>query len=126
MKRFGKSSWRVVVWGDWETIISAREYRDILLEQKPCDEFGAEWGCYRIQCDSADAMVAAFNVFRAMRLRCEFESSFISEDKAVCAEMQTGFDGDGIPSASVGAVFSDNAAETAIRTAMKALESAIA
>ena len=106
MKRFGKSSWRVVVWGDWETIISAREYRDILLEQKPCDEFGAEWGCYRIQCDSADAMVAAFNVFRAMRLRCEFESSFISEDKAVCAEMQTGFYGDGIPSASVGAVFS--------------------
>lgn len=126
MKRFGKPVWKVVVSGDWETVVSARDYREQLLDQKPFDEQMDEWHVYRIECKTTAELVAAYRVFREqLKLNCEFEASFISEDRSVCAEMQTGFDGDQDPRCSVGADIQSNALLDSVKQTLGILAKAI-
>jgi hypothetical protein len=126
MRRSGKPRWSLVVSGDWETVISAREYREQLLDQKPFDEQMAEWHVYRIDCETTAAFVAAYRVFcERLKLQCEFEASFISDDRLVRSEMQTGFDGDSEPRCSVDAEFPESKVRDAVKQAIALLEEAM-
>lgn len=57
------------VWGDWASMISAREYRDVLLNQGPDDDDAADYKCYEIPCKDTAAMLAACAVFRPLATR---------------------------------------------------------
>lgn len=123
MRRNGKPKWRIVVSGDWETVISAREYREQLIDQKPYDEDMAEWHQYRIECQTTADFVAAYRVFcEQLKLRCEFEASYLSDDRLLRSEMQTGFDGDGEPSCAVYTEFPESKVRDAVKQAIALLE----
>lgn len=126
MQRLGTPQWKVVVSGDWQTVISAREYREQLLDQKPFDEQESEWHVYRIDCATTADLVAAYRVFREkLKLQCEFEASFISDDRIVSVEMQTGFDGDQEPRCNVNAEFPESKVGDAVKQALALLEEAV-
>lgn len=126
MQRRGVPKLKAVVSGDWETVISAREYREQMLDQKPFDADMAEWHQYRIECKDVAELVAAYKVFsERLKLHCEFEFSFMSDDRRTCAEMQTGYEGDGKPTCHVGAEFADAKALQAIKQAVALLEEAV-
>jgi hypothetical protein len=83
MKRHGAPELIVFVWGDWHTVISARDYRDSLLDQKPFDEEDAQYGQYELICGTTQEMVDAHRAFRKLQLKCAFGFRFKSDDKAV-------------------------------------------
>lgn len=84
MQRFGTPTLLVLVYGDWHTVMNAREYRDMLINSGPLDEDQEQYGCYRIQCDNTKDVLKAFSVFRdSLKLECHIGFEFESEDKAV-------------------------------------------
>lgn len=81
MHRFGKPKLLLLVWGDWSTVISAREYRDLLLDQSPDSAEDRDYREYRIPCSNTQEIVAAYHAFAEnLRLKCGFAMEFDSGD----------------------------------------------
>jgi hypothetical protein len=117
---------RAVIFGDWETVIGSRQYRDKLIDQMP-DADMADWHRYQIECSTPNELVSVFNEFQVLRkLRVEFEFGFVSEDRAVFAEARTGFDGDGDAQCSVGVEIPEHKVISAAIEAIGILSKAIA
>lgn len=102
--------WRVVVYGDWSTVIGVREYREQLIDQKPHvdshDDPELEYRAYYVDCVSAKEMVAAFSAFGSHRLRCEFQSlvntaNEKTERLVTCFANTGGWDSHGEPYADI-------------------------
>lgn len=126
MKRFGKPTLLVHVYGDWGTIIGVDAYRDELLKQKPHDEDFAEYGSYRVVCADTGAMVKAYNEFTGRGLQCFFGMEFASEDKAVRASMDSGNGyGNDSPHCDVEANTPTSPIEAAAKQAIEILKQAV-
>lgn len=126
MKRGGIPDMAVLVFGDWETVISARQYRDQLLDQSPFDEETREFSQYRIACETAGDMVAAFTEFQGrLKLRCEFGFLMKSEDRKIQVDLITGFDGDKKPQCFVTVEESISEIAQAAKKAIEILRAAI-
>jgi hypothetical protein len=126
MKRGGIPDMAVLVFGDWDTVISARQYRDQLLDQGPTDEQDREFSQYRIACETAGEMVAAFTEFQGrLKLRCEFGFLMKSEDRKIQVDLITGFDGDKKPQCFVTVEESISEIAQAAKKAIALLEEAI-
>lgn len=67
MKRHDKAELALLVWGDWYSVIGVRDYRDALIDQKPCDEDGGEYAMYVIPCANTDDLVKAYEAFKQFR-----------------------------------------------------------
>lgn len=126
MKRHGQPQWFLTVYGDWQTVIGVRNYRDALLDQSPSDDEEAEYHAYRIPCENTGQLFAAYRDFSAARLRCAVTVNFRSEDKAmdVWATTDHGF-GKPEPSCSVMAKLDDMAVVRAANAACEILKEAI-
>ena len=122
MKRIGKAKLSLTVWGDWYTIIGARDYRDVLLPQKPHDDDVAEWGQYTISCSSDDMLVNTYAVFRKLRLQCAITMQYESDDKAVKVYAISNAYGQDGPVVSVDVKLDENKICNAIATAVDILE----
>jgi hypothetical protein len=95
-----------IVWGSWQDVIALREYRDVLLEQKPCDGLGEcdDYEPYRLCSGDAEGIAKAILAAKAAGLdchiRCEVTSPFGNvEVRASTANPYSPADG---PIASVG------------------------
>lgn len=67
MKRHDKAELALLVWGDWYSVIGVREYRDVLLDQKPYDEDEGDYKMYVIPCANTDELVKGYEAFKQFR-----------------------------------------------------------
>lgn len=128
MKRFGKAKLSLHVYGDWQTVIGAREYREQLIDQKPDDAEDFEYSCYRIPVRTTEEAVTAYMRFHAqLKLRCYFAMLFESEDGVVRCAMQTGegYARDPEPLCDVSIKAPLGEIETAAKQAIEILKAAI-
>lgn len=126
MRRGGIPDMAVLVFGDWDTVVSARQYRDQLLDQRPFDEEMSDFSQYRIACETAGDMVAAFTEFQGrLKLRCEFGFLMKSEDRKIQVDLITGFDGDKKPQCFVTVEESISEIAQAAKKAIEILQAAI-
>ena len=126
MRRGGIPDMAVLVFGDWDTVVSARQYRDQLLDQRPFDEETSDFSQYRIACETAGDMVAAFTEFQGrLKLRCEFGFLMKSDDRKIQVDLITGFDGDKKPQCFVTVEESISEIAQAAKKAIEILQAAI-
>jgi len=80
------------VYGDWWTVISAVDYREMLLAQKPHDEEGADYFAYRIRCKDSKELFRAIKVFHEeKKLECHVVIHQSSDIKRVTAMTGSGW-----------------------------------
>ena len=81
----------VCIYGDWQSVISAKGYWDELIGQKPNDEEDANYSSYQVACLSVAAITEAYREFHErLKLRCELLCSVQSETLGVDCRIQTG------------------------------------
>jgi len=90
MQRHGTPTMSLQVWGDWYSVMRAREYRDVLLDQKPFDEDDAAYHQYSVPCSSTKELLKAAATFSDLGLRCAIRMVFKSDDNSVWVTAQTG------------------------------------
>lgn len=126
MHRSGKAQLELIVWGDWYTVIGVREYRDILLDQKPIDDEDANYRSYRIRCNSTEELMRAAEAFRKAKLLCAIGMRFISDDGNVIVSAISGSGyGTDEPYCSVEFKESELKAKRAIQQAIQILKEAL-
>lgn len=79
----------ITIFGDWSTIISVREYRDAMIDQKPDDLDSAEYNQYRLYFDTAKEIFAAYQAFSAKGLQCEFVAACDTPDRSMSVFIAT-------------------------------------
>jgi hypothetical protein len=127
MKRCGVPDMALLVFGDWQTVISSKQYREELLDQRP-DEEMADWSQYRISCDTVEKLVEAYNEFRVrLKLHCDFGflMKAVSAGGDVQVDLITGFGGDQKPQCWVTVNESTSAVSDAANKAIEILKAAI-
>ena len=125
MNRTGKAKLSLTIWGDWSTIIGARDYRDVLLPQKPYDDDAFDWGQYTIPCSSNDMLVNAYVAFRKLRLQTAITMQYESDDKEVKVYAVSNAFGQDGPVVSVDVKLNENKICGAITQAVNILGEAI-
>lgn len=126
MRRFGTPEISLHIWGDWLTVISAREHWDELIEQKPLDEDGGDWKEYRIRCQTTADLVKAYAEFHdRLKLHCAFGTKYKSQDGAIEIFAFTGDGPSQEPYAQVIANFDDDKRIAGVKSAIETLQEAI-
>lgn len=127
MKRHGQPKWRLVVWGDWSTVIGvAGKWRDELLDQKPFDQEDAEYGEYHVACETTSELVYAYLAFHGgARLRVAFAVEFEPDKQCrVYAATDNGY-GKNEPTCIVKADIDHNQVVNAANAAIEILREAM-
>jgi len=97
MQRHGQPELMLLIWGDWYTVISARDYRDDLIDQKPDDEETANYWRYRLPCKTTADLVKAYHVFHdTHKCQCAFAMYYKSPEGVASfwTETETGYHDD--------------------------------
>jgi len=80
------------VYGDWWTVISANDYREMLLAQKPHDADDADYYAYRIRCKDSKELFQAIKVFHEeKKLECHVAIHKFDDAKRITAMTGAGW-----------------------------------